>query len=61
MSDPDDRHSTSARKPGVQPEDGAARRQAEQHSQDLHDEALEETFPASDPVAPFVAAHPRGR
>lgn len=61
MSDPDDRHSKYVREPGLQLEDGAARRQAKQHSQDLHDEVLEETFPASDPVAPFVAAHPRGR
>ncbi len=26
------------------------------HREDNHDEALEETFPASDPVSPFVPA-----
>jgi len=36
-----------------------SRKEAEQHSQDLQDEALEETFPASDPVAPFVPSRPR--
>lgn len=35
-----------------------ARSDAESHSQDLQDEALEETFPASDPVSPFIAARP---
>lgn len=28
----------------------------EKHAQSLHDQALEETFPASDPVSPFVPA-----
>lgn len=28
------------------------------HAQKLHDQALEETFPASDPVSPFVPAKP---
>jgi hypothetical protein len=37
----------------------ASRKEAEAHAQELHDEALEETFPASDPVTPFVAARPR--
>ena len=27
-----------------------------QHESDNQDEALEETFPASDPVSPFIAA-----
>lgn len=27
-----------------------------QHESDNHDQALEETFPASDPVSPFVPA-----
>lgn len=30
--------------------------QDDSHAQDNHDEALEETFPASDPVSPFVPA-----
>lgn len=29
-----------------------------QHDSDNQDEALEETFPASDPVSPFIAAKP---
>ncbi|MET3650429.1 hypothetical protein [Dyella japonica] len=35
-----------------------SRKEAELHSQALQDEALEETFPASDPVSPFIAARP---
>jgi hypothetical protein len=35
-----------------------ARSEAESHSQALQDEALEETFPASDPVSPFIPARP---
>lgn len=31
----------------------------EQHEEAVQDEALEETFPASDPVSPFVPARPR--
>ena len=33
-----------------------SRKEADLHRQALHDEALEETFPASDPVSPFVPA-----
>ncbi len=32
------------------------RRERKEHESDNHDEALEETFPASDPVSPFVPA-----
>ncbi|GAA5068754.1 hypothetical protein GCM10025759_04840 [Lysobacter panacisoli] len=32
------------------------REKRKQHESDNHDEALEETFPASDPVSPFVPA-----
>ncbi len=32
------------------------RQQRKRHQSQLHDEALEETFPASDPIAPFVPA-----
>ncbi|WP_109124485.1 hypothetical protein [Dyella sp. C11] len=47
-------------RPSGHAEKRASRKEAEQlHSQALHDEALEETFPASDPVAPFIAAKPR--
>ena len=31
-------------------------KRASKHSEDLLDEAVEETFPASDPVSPFVPA-----
>jgi hypothetical protein len=34
----------------------AAERDAKAHESLLLDEAIEETFPASDPVSPFVAA-----
>lgn len=37
-------------------ESGSERRQRKQHESENHDEALEETFPASDPVSPFVPA-----
>ena len=33
--------------------------QLRQHLSDNQDEALEETFPASDPVSPFIPARPR--
>ena len=32
------------------------RRERKQHESENQDEALEETFPASDPVSPFVPA-----
>ncbi|MCR6627632.1 MAG: hypothetical protein NVV67_15605 [Pseudoxanthomonas sp.] len=32
------------------------RTERKQHESDNHDQALEETFPASDPVSPFVPA-----
>jgi hypothetical protein len=34
------------------------RRQRKRHESDNQDEALEETFPGSDPVSPFVPAKP---
>jgi hypothetical protein len=34
-------------------------RQRKGHANENLDEALEETFPASDPVSPFVPAKPR--
>ena len=36
----------------------AQREARKQHESDNVDEALEETFPASDPVSPFVPAKP---
>lgn len=35
------------------------RRDRKAHESENQDEALEETFPASDPVSPFVPAKPR--
>lgn len=40
------------------PETPEEREQRERHQNHLQDEAVEETFPASDPVAPFVPARP---
>ena len=37
-------------------ESPAQRRQRKQHASDNQDQALEETFPASDPVSPFIPA-----
>lgn len=34
------------------------RRERKEHASDNQDEALEETFPASDPTSPFVPAKP---
>jgi hypothetical protein len=44
--------------PGSTPanESEAQRRERKQHESSNQDEALEETFPASDPVSPFVPA-----
>jgi hypothetical protein len=39
-------------------ESPAERRERKGHESDNPDEALEETFPASDPVSPFVPAKP---
>ncbi|HZX70574.1 MAG TPA: hypothetical protein VFE77_07130 [Rhodanobacter sp.] len=38
------------------PETPEKRRQRKQKESDNQDEALEETFPASDPVSPFIPA-----
>jgi len=40
------------------PETEEQRARRKQHESDNQDEALEETFPASDPVSPFVPAKP---
>ena len=40
-------------------ETGSERRARQSHADSNQDEALEETFPASDPVSPFVPAKPR--
>lgn len=41
------------------PESEQEREQRKRHESDNQDEALEETFPASDPVSPFVPARTR--
>ncbi len=38
------------------PESPSERRERKQHENENQDEALEETFPASDPVSPFIPA-----
>lgn len=38
------------------PEDAREREKRKQHESENQDQALEETFPASDPVSPFVPA-----
>jgi len=40
------------------PETEEQRARRKQHESDSQDEALEETFPASDPVSPFIPAKP---
>ena len=40
------------------PETEAERRARKRHESDNQDEALKETFPASDPVSPFIPAKP---
>lgn len=47
--------------PGQQPdkpETSLERFKRKQHESENQDQALEETFPASDPVSPFVPAKP---
>lgn len=42
------------------PETPSERKERKRHESEILDEALEETFPASDPVAPFIAAKSPG-
>ncbi|WP_222565572.1 hypothetical protein [Novilysobacter antarcticus] len=44
------------REPGREKDIPVTEPDPKQHQSDNQDEALEETFPASDPVSPFVAA-----
>jgi hypothetical protein len=47
-------------RPGRQrPAESPQERQRRGHTNENLDEALEETFPASDPISPFVPAQPR--
>jgi hypothetical protein len=41
----------------LQPRDGAMNPGAPGHEEWLMDEAIEETFPASDPISPSLPAH----
>ena len=50
------RHSAACRSETSKPEAPQERRQRKEHESRNQDEALEETFPASDPVSPFVPA-----
>jgi len=45
-----------ARQNPAKTEREASRRVRKDHESDNQDEALEETFPASDPVSPFIPA-----
>ena len=48
--------------PGETPPDHESeieRQRRKQHESENQDESLEETFPASDPVSPFIPAKPR--
>ena len=46
----------NAKSERVAPETPAARQRRKDKTSDNQDEALEETFPASDPVSPFIPA-----
>ena len=54
--DPDPARQPTALQTPARPERAAEARRRERHTQENLDEALEETFPASDPVSPFVPA-----
>ncbi|HJU07451.1 MAG TPA: hypothetical protein VJ727_03115 [Rhodanobacteraceae bacterium] len=52
---------TDRKEPGSKPhpaESDADKRRRKSHESDNLDEAVDETFPASDPVSPFVPAKP---
>lgn len=51
-----DRKDPPTEKNKGRPETEEERRDRKRHESDNQDEALEETFPASDPVSPFVPA-----
>lgn len=46
--------------PPCPPESEQERRERKRHESENQDEALEETFPVSDPVSPFVPAKAPG-
>ncbi len=49
----------SSDEPQERRETRVQREQRKSHASDNQDEALEETFPASDPVSPFIPAKAR--
>ncbi len=51
--------SGSAHEPLPGGSDGSAEPGRKQHQSDVQDESLEETFPASDPVSPFIPSPTR--
>jgi hypothetical protein len=53
-----DRKDNGQPDPGTGSESDDKRRNRKSHESDNQDEALEETFPASDPVSPFIPAKP---
>lgn len=55
MSSHDRKDNRTPDKP-TQPEPDEQRRTRKSHESENQDEALEETFPASDPVSPFIPA-----
>lgn len=56
-----DRHDNPQGTPSTGPGKSRDDRDERTHIEDNQDEALEETFPASDPVSPFVPAQPPGK
>jgi hypothetical protein len=58
MSEDDRKHSNRPNREKPRRESPTERRERKDHESDNQDEALEETFPASDPVSPFVPAKP---
>lgn len=56
MSNSRDRKDPPTEKDDCPPETLEHRQQRKQHESDNQDEALDETFPASDPASPFIPA-----
>lgn len=49
-------HAHDKPKPPQSPESPGQRAERKRHESENQDEALEQTFPASDPVSPFIPA-----
>lgn len=50
----DSKHSSASKSP--QSPDNEKPRHTDSHAEKTYDKALEETFPASDPISPFIPA-----